>query len=212
MGFAGCIQFLKSPFGIQIFREYTEGFLAFPQSVVRHFNFEHQPIGDVTHYGGIPWSTPSLSPALIGIGYIIGPTLSAINFSGGVLAWWILIPLLLFFDPDLPRRIGSNDPCAWRPTRCGSTSCGPSRWARCWWARRTRCSPCGRRWRHRCAARLRHRRARRTKGRTANARTATSRAMGAHGHRRADRAHHVHLLLLHAGLDSGDHRGAGDDA
>jgi len=42
--------------------------------------------------------------------YIIGPELSAVNFSGGVLAWWIFIPLLLFFDPDLPRRIGSTDP------------------------------------------------------------------------------------------------------
>ena len=27
-----------------------------------------------------------------------------------MLAWWILIPLLLFFDPDLPRRIGTGDP------------------------------------------------------------------------------------------------------
>lgn len=110
MAFAGLIQFLKSPFGIQVFREYTDGFAAFPRSVVRHFNFERKPIGDVTHFGGVPWSTPSLSPALIGIGYIIGPALSAINFSGGILAWWVLIPLLMFFDPDLPRRIGSNDP------------------------------------------------------------------------------------------------------
>ncbi len=110
MGFAGLVQFLKSPFGIQIFREYSDGFIAFPRSVIKHFNFERKPIGDVTHFGGIPWSTPSLSPALIGIGYIIGPTLSAVNFSGGVLAWWILIPLLMFFDPDLPKRIGSTDP------------------------------------------------------------------------------------------------------
>jgi putative OPT family oligopeptide transporter len=29
-----------------------------------------------------------------------------VNASGGVIAWWILIPLLLFFDPDLPRRLG----------------------------------------------------------------------------------------------------------
>ena len=110
MAFGGLIQILKSDKGVQIFREYTEGFLAFPKSVVRHFNFEKQPIGDVTHFGGIPWSTPSLSPALIGIGYIIGPRLASINVAGGVLAWWILIPLLLFFDPDLPRRIGSSDP------------------------------------------------------------------------------------------------------
>jgi putative OPT family oligopeptide transporter len=110
MAFGGLIQILKSDKGIQIFQEYVEGFLAFPKSVIKHFNFEKQPIGDVTHFGGIPWSTPSLSPALIGIGYIIGPELASVNVAGGVIAWWILIPLLLFFDPDLPRRIGTTDP------------------------------------------------------------------------------------------------------
>src|SRR5580704_13665590 len=110
MAFGGLIQILKSDKGIQIFQEYVEGFLAFPKSVIKHFNFDKQPIGDVTHFGGIPWSTPSLSPALIGIGYIIGPELSSINVAGGIIAWWILIPLLLFFDPDLPRRIGTTDP------------------------------------------------------------------------------------------------------
>jgi OPT family oligopeptide transporter len=112
MGFAALMQFLKSNRGLQIFREYTEGWMPFPQSVIRHFDYDRRPIGDVTHAGGIPWSTPSLSPALIGIGYIIGPRLASINFSGGVLAWWILIPLLLFFDPDLSRRIGTDDPAA----------------------------------------------------------------------------------------------------
>jgi uncharacterized oligopeptide transporter (OPT) family protein len=110
MAFGGLIQILKSDKGIQIFQEYVEGFLAFPKSLIRHFNFDKQPIGDVTHLGGIPWSTPSLSPALIGIGYIIGPELASVNVAGGVVAWWILIPLLLFFDPDLPRRIGTTDP------------------------------------------------------------------------------------------------------
>src|SRR5579872_5840887 len=99
MAFGGLIQILKSDKGIQIFREYSEGFLAFPRSVIQHFNFDKDPIGDVTHFGGIPWSTPSLSPALIGIGYIIGPELASVNFAGGVVAWWILIPLLMFFDP-----------------------------------------------------------------------------------------------------------------
>jgi putative OPT family oligopeptide transporter len=110
MAFGGLIQILKSDKGIQIFQEYVEGFLAFPKSVIKHFNFEKVSIGNVTHFGGIPWSTPSLSPALIGIGYIIGPELASVNVAGGVIAWWILIPLLLFFDPDLPRRIGTTDP------------------------------------------------------------------------------------------------------
>jgi putative OPT family oligopeptide transporter len=105
MAFAGLIQFLKADKGIQIFREYTEGFLAFPRAVVNHFNFAKEPIGAVTHGGGIPWTTPALSPALIGIGYIIGPKHAFVSAAGGVLAWWVLIPLLLFFDPDLPRRM-----------------------------------------------------------------------------------------------------------
>ncbi|HEY3443973.1 MAG TPA: oligopeptide transporter, OPT family [Paludibaculum sp.] len=110
MAFGGLIQVLKSDKGLQIFREYTEGFLEFPRSVVRHFNFSKTPIGDVAHGGGIPWSTPALSPALIGIGYIIGPQYASINVAGGVLAWWVLIPLLMFMDPNLSSRIGGAGP------------------------------------------------------------------------------------------------------
>ncbi|MBI5086210.1 MAG: oligopeptide transporter, OPT family [Acidobacteria bacterium] len=106
MAFGGLIQVLKSDKGLQVFREYTEGFLEFPRSVVRHFDFAKQSIGTVAHSGGIPWSTPALSPALIGIGYIIGPKYASINVAGGLLAWWVLIPLMLFIDPDLGRRIG----------------------------------------------------------------------------------------------------------
>jgi putative OPT family oligopeptide transporter len=113
MAFAGLIQILKSDKGLQIFREYSEGFLAFRRSVVHHFNFAKEPIGDVTHYGGVWWTTPNLSPALMGIGYIIGPELASITAAGGLIAWWILIPLLLFFDPDLPRRLGSAQNPQW---------------------------------------------------------------------------------------------------
>jgi putative OPT family oligopeptide transporter len=109
MAFAGLIQLLKSDKGLQIFREYTEGFLPFPRALVTHFNFAKQTIGTVVHGGGVPWSTPALSPALIGIGYIIGPRYAFVNVAGGLLAWWGLIPLLLFFDPDLPRRMTGAD-------------------------------------------------------------------------------------------------------
>jgi putative OPT family oligopeptide transporter len=42
-------------------------------------------------------AAPSVSPALIGVGYIIGPELAALNFSGSVIAWGLLIPVLIFF-------------------------------------------------------------------------------------------------------------------
>ncbi|MBM3810203.1 MAG: oligopeptide transporter, OPT family [Acidimicrobiia bacterium] len=109
MGFGALIQILKDGRGLRIFKEYSEGFLRFPSSVIQHFNFEKKPIGDVAHAGGVAWATPALSPALIGIGYIIGPRLASINVAGGVLAWWVLIPLLLFFDPDLGRRLGGGE-------------------------------------------------------------------------------------------------------
>src|SRR5215469_16746767 len=42
-------------------------------------------------------AAPTVSPAYIGVGYIIGPELAALNFSGSVIAWGLLIPLLIFF-------------------------------------------------------------------------------------------------------------------
>jgi len=49
------------------------------------------PIGAVTAV-----STPSVAPAYLGVGYIIGLRLAALNFAGSVLAWGLLVPLLLY--------------------------------------------------------------------------------------------------------------------
>jgi putative OPT family oligopeptide transporter len=42
-------------------------------------------------------SAPAISPAYLGVGYIIGPRLAALNFSGGVIAWGLLVPLFIYF-------------------------------------------------------------------------------------------------------------------
>jgi putative OPT family oligopeptide transporter len=50
-----------------------------------------------TTTGGITlFTAPDISPAYLGVGYIIGPRLAALNFAGGVLAWGLLVPLLTF--------------------------------------------------------------------------------------------------------------------
>ncbi len=49
------------------------------------------PVGGVTSV-----ATPSVSPAYLGVGYVIGPELAALNFSGGVFAWGLLVPLLTY--------------------------------------------------------------------------------------------------------------------
>ena len=40
---------------------------------------------------------PEVTPAYLGVGYIIGPELGALNFAGGLLAWGLFVPLLIFF-------------------------------------------------------------------------------------------------------------------
>jgi putative OPT family oligopeptide transporter len=40
---------------------------------------------------------PGMNPAYFGVGYIIGPKLGAINFSGGVLAWGLMTPIIAYF-------------------------------------------------------------------------------------------------------------------
>jgi len=100
MALGGALKFLTDGLGFRIFRESTGGFQPFPGAVIG--------FGDarVSYGGGIPYTTPSALPALMGVGYIIGPRLAAINFSGSVVAWWVLIPLILFVDPGLPARLG----------------------------------------------------------------------------------------------------------
>ncbi len=48
--------------------------------------------------GGITTiAAPSITPAYMGVGFIIGPELGALNFAGGLLAWGLFVPLLVFF-------------------------------------------------------------------------------------------------------------------
>lgn len=47
--------------------------------------------------GGLLLSSPGISPAYMGVGYIIGPKLAALNFSGGIIAWGLLVPSILYF-------------------------------------------------------------------------------------------------------------------
>lgn len=46
--------------------------------------------------GATLFNAPDISPAYLGVGYIIGPRLASLNFAGGVLAWGLLVPLLTF--------------------------------------------------------------------------------------------------------------------
>jgi putative OPT family oligopeptide transporter len=108
IGVSALLELFKNSRGIELMASTKEFFVKFPRSLVTHGSAE-QPLGQVMHEGGAFLTTPAASPALIAVGYIIGPRLAAVAFSGGAFGWLFLVPLLLFMDPDLGQRVGVTD-------------------------------------------------------------------------------------------------------
>lgn len=94
MGLGALIQAMKS---IKVFAAGWEHFVPFVGKKITFANG-----ASVQASGGALLSTPGVSPAYMGVGYIIGPQLAALNFTGGLLAWGLFVPLLLYFlGPEL---------------------------------------------------------------------------------------------------------------
>ncbi|MBM2813933.1 MAG: putative rane protein [Ignavibacteria bacterium] len=85
--FGGALIKLLAEF--KLFAETWEHFVTFSKQVITGTKFTAQ--------GGILLSSPGISPAYMGVGYIIGPKLGALNFSGGLLAWGLLTPIIMYF-------------------------------------------------------------------------------------------------------------------
>lgn len=98
MGIGALVEALKQ---LKFFAESWEHFVCFTQKVIP-LKPPNAPAGtiappDVTAQGGLLLSSPGISPAYMGVGYIIGPKLASLNFSGGLLAWGLFVPILLYF-------------------------------------------------------------------------------------------------------------------
>jgi putative OPT family oligopeptide transporter len=65
--------------------------------------------------GGISvFAAPSVSPAYLGVGYIIGVRLASIQFAGSVLAWGLLVPMMIYFlGPQLKQYLPAGTPNDW---------------------------------------------------------------------------------------------------
>lgn len=107
-GLAAAIKLFMDSHGIQLFRENWGGFISFAKSKILLLTGSSGIGAEAGYGGGLFLRTPNASPAMLGVGYIIGPRLSAIVFSGGVFAWLLLVPLLLFIKGDLVQFIGST--------------------------------------------------------------------------------------------------------
>jgi putative OPT family oligopeptide transporter len=73
----------------KLFATAWEHFVLWGKQTIAGSNFTGQ--------GGMFLGSPGVSPAYIGVGYIIGPTLGALAFSGGIIAWGLLTPIILYF-------------------------------------------------------------------------------------------------------------------
>lgn len=74
---------------LKLFAVYWEKFVIFFKQTITGTKFIGQ--------GGILLGSPEISPAYLGVGYIIGPKLASLNFSGGIIAWGLLVPMILYF-------------------------------------------------------------------------------------------------------------------
>ncbi len=74
---------------LRLFQYLWEKFIIFQKQTITGTVF--------SGHGGMLLSSPGVSPAYMGVGYIIGPKLGALNFSGGLLAWGLMAPMIMYF-------------------------------------------------------------------------------------------------------------------
>jgi putative OPT family oligopeptide transporter len=94
MGFGAMMYFLSQ---INVFW-YVRTILVRIPTMSQGLRVGRSATAPVVATGGMTtFDTPAISPAYLGVGYIIGPRLAALNFAGGVVAWGLLVPLLIYF-------------------------------------------------------------------------------------------------------------------
>ena len=74
-----------------VYKFITDGLGLFPSEIAYDFkNYKGAGIG------------MDVLPSLVGVGYICGPKISSYMFGGGILAWFVLMPLIYVFGSALP--------------------------------------------------------------------------------------------------------------
>lgn len=102
MGVAGFWELLKNSNGIHLIQESAHRFFGFGKSSIQILQ------GKVEYSGGLLAATPSASPMLMGVGFIVGTRISAVLFAGAVMGWLLLVPLSVFLNPGLPALMGPD--------------------------------------------------------------------------------------------------------
>ena len=95
MGMAGAWELLKNGNGLKLVSDSATTFVSLGRSTIEMLGQQ------VSYVGGFLLQSPGASPALVGVGFIVGPQIAATLFAGAVLGWLLLVPLGLFLNPAL---------------------------------------------------------------------------------------------------------------
>ncbi len=111
MGLGGLIEFFTNSSGLQFIKPYAQKVFKIPGlSRITYLNSDNVEVAKTgTITGRMFVESPAANSAMTGVGYIIGPRLAALTFSGGVLGWLCLMPILLFISGDLGQVVSGFD-------------------------------------------------------------------------------------------------------
>ncbi len=112
MGLGGLIEFFTSENGIRLIKPYVRAVFNIPGlSRISYLDGDNNLVYKTPEAirGRMFIESPAANAAMTGVGYIIGPKLAALTFSGGVLGWLFLMPILLFLSGDLGTIVAEFD-------------------------------------------------------------------------------------------------------
>ena len=95
MGLAALWELFKNSNGLYMVKDYVRDFFPMASSKINMLGKE------ISYGGGFLFESPAASPALIGVGFIVGMRVSAVLFAGAVSGWLFLVPAFVFLNPDL---------------------------------------------------------------------------------------------------------------
>ncbi len=103
MGLASLYELFHNSRGIHLIENYTRDFYTLAKSKIEVLGTK------ISYGGGFMLESPAASPALTGVGFIVGMRVAAVLFAGAVMGWLVLVPLGIFLNPALSDLVGPNN-------------------------------------------------------------------------------------------------------
>lgn len=102
MGLAALWELFKNSNGVHLISDAAHRFVSFGRSTIQ--------IGQdqIAYAGGMHLATPAVSPALMGVGFIVGYRVSAVLFAGALMGWLMLVPLAMYLNPNWSVELSSD--------------------------------------------------------------------------------------------------------